>query len=411
MVSEARDHFGRLPTELLILVIEDPSLSTGDLAALAVTCRKSYTTTNPILYQRHLKENGGQACKPYLPFTIGYSDICLPWLTRIESVMWAVSLKRFTTIRRFLENGADINDDKMYRAYVEEEESIGPWNVVFDWDPLSLFTPLALAAALGHDSMVAFLLDHGADIEKPGKGLCMCADGENIVELNVPPMKGGGGYDDTEYIMDDENGLLYTPLHFALCRGHESTAILLLERGANPQETCSCSAGPWNALHTATRMNQRKVIDYILNNKLVDINEGGREGLTPLLLAFYEEHYSLADMYMDRGADINAVWDSQDGGWTIFGMACLREKFSRASDLLERGADPDLVIKDWEFGTEWTALGLVYGNLFGEYLRRSGWHYEFDRATQTRARRKLEKKIIQAKIDRALQQQRKKDRD
>lgn len=328
--------------------------------------------------------------------------------------MWAVSLKRFTTIRRFLENGADINDDKMYCVYVDliladKNEVADSWDVIYEWDPRSIFTPLALAAALGYDSMVAFLLDHGADIEKPGKGICVCADGQNIVELNVPPMEHRGGTDDTEDIMDDENGLVYTPLHFALCRGHESTAILLLERGANPEETCSCEAGPWNALHTATRLNQRKVIDYI--KKLVDINVGSRQGLTPLLLAFYEEHYSLVDMYMDRGADINAVWDSQDGGWTIFGMACLREDFKRASKLLERGADPDLVIKDWEFGTEWTALGLVYGNLFGEYLRTSSWHYEFDHATKTHARRKLEKKIIQVKIDRALQQQRKEDRD
>lgn len=325
--------------------------------------------------------------------------------------MWAISLKRFATIRRFLENGADINDDKMYRVYAEEQESIDSWNVVFDWDPLSLFTPLALAAALGHDSMVAFLLDHGADIEKLGKGLCTCADGQNIVELRFPPDQYRGGWDDPEYIMEDENGFAWSPLHFALCRGHKLTAMLLLERGANPKETCSRPAGRWNALHTATRLNQRKVIDYILNNKLVDINEDGHEGLTPLHLAFYEEHYHLVDMYLDRGADINAVWDSKDGGWTTFGMACLREDFSRASDLLKRGADPDLVLKDEEYGTEWTALGLIYGNMFGDSLRNNRCGCALDLPEETRARRKLEKKIIQAKIDRALQNQRKEDRD
>lgn len=211
--------------------------------------------------------------------------------------------------------------------------------------------------------------------------------------------------------MEDENGLLWSPLHFALCRGHELTAILLLERGANPKETCSRPAGRWNALHTATRMNQRKVIDYILNNKLVDINKVGREGLTPLHVAFYEEHYSLVDLYLDRGADINAVWDSKGGGWTIFGMACLRDDFSRASDLLELGADPDLIVQDEEYGTEWTALGLIYGNMFRDRLRDNQCGGAFDLPQETRARRKLEKKIIQAKIDRALQQQRKEVRD
>lgn len=325
--------------------------------------------------------------------------------------MWAVENKRFTTIRRFLENGANINNDRMFRTYVKQKGKARSWSVGLHWHELSVFTPLALAAALGLDSMVNFLLDHGANIEKAGKGLCVCADGYNLFELRFPPDENRGGTDEPEYIMGDENGFAWTPLHFALCRGHESTAMLLLERGANPRETCPCESGPWNALHTATRLNQRKVIDYILKNKLVDINDRGHEGLTPLLIAYYEEHYSLVDLYVERGADIKAVWGSQDGGWTIFGMACLREDFSRASDLLERGADPDMFLKDNEFETEWTALGLIYGNLFGETLRKSNWHYEFDRARETRARRRLEEQIIQVKIDRALQQQQKEDKD
>lgn len=65
MAAEARDHLGRLPTELFCLVVEDHGLSTRDLAALAATCRKCYIITNPILYQKHIKEEGSQACKRY----------------------------------------------------------------------------------------------------------------------------------------------------------------------------------------------------------------------------------------------------------------------------------------------------------------------------------------------------------
>lgn len=150
-------------------------------------------------------------------------------------------------------------------------------------------------------------------------------------------------------------------------------------------------------------MYQKKVVNYILDNKLVDINEPGHQGLTPVLLAFYEKHYDLVDLYMDQGADINAVWDSVNGGWTVFAMACLREDFERASGLLNRGADPDLALREQEFGTEWTALGLLYGNLYGHYLRDSGWRYDIDHARDTRPRRMLEEQIIQVKIDRALQ--------
>lgn len=325
--------------------------------------------------------------------------------------MWAVERKRFDTITRFLENGADINNDRMFRAYVDQKQFVDSWSVVFGWHRWSIFTPLALAATLGIDSMVAFLLDKGADIEKPGKGLCTCCDGDNKAQLRFPPR--GSQYRGTEeepdYMMDDEMENCWTPLHFALCRGHESTAMLLLDRGASPQVTCPCEEGPWNALHTATRLNQRRIIDHLLDNKLVNINEGGFEGLTPLLIAFYEEHYSLVDLYIDRGADINAVWHSIDGGWTIFAMACLREDFHRASDLLRRGADPDFVLREQEYGSEWTALGLIYGNLFGEFLRPSASVCLDSSVSETYERRMLEQEIIQVKIDRALQQRQKED--
>lgn len=321
--------------------------------------------------------------------------------------MWAVCCKRFKAITRFLENGADINNDRMFRAYFEEKDATDPL-AVFEWDPASIFTPLALAAAIGHDSMVAFLLDHGADIEKPGKGLCVCSQGENNVQLQFPPSTYRGVTDDAEYIMDDENAFCWTPLHIALCRGFESTAILLLERGANYQVTCPCEAGPWNALHTATRRNQRKIIDYLLDNKLVDINAAGHQGLTPLHLAFYEEHYYLVDWYIDRGADTNAVWHSDDGGWTLFAMACLREDFPRASDLLRRGADPDFVLTDAEIGCQWTALSFIYANMLKGSRRYVPLQTDI---IQTRTRRRLEEQIIQVRIDKALQQQRMEDKD
>lgn len=318
------------------------------------------------------------------------------------AVMWAVERKRFTTITRFLENGADINKDRMFRAYVNQQQFVDSWAVVFGWHHLSIFTPLALAAALGLDGMVAFLLDNGADIEKPGKGLCTCGDGENVVHLYFPPDGDCGWTDDADYIMDDENGLCWTPLHFALCRRHESTAMLLLNRGANYQGTCPCEAGPWNALHTATRLNQRKIIDHLLDDKHVDINAVGHQGLTPLHLAFYEKHYSLVDMYIDRGADTNAVWHSDDGGWTIFAMACLRDEFSRASDLLRCGADPDFVLTDDETGNEWTALSLIYGNLYGPPQWACNFRSLDVYATETRARRMLEQQIIEAKLAKAI---------
>lgn len=65
MAADAQDHLDRLPTELFCLVAQDPHLTIGDLAALAATSFKYYSITNPMLYQKHIKENASQACKRY----------------------------------------------------------------------------------------------------------------------------------------------------------------------------------------------------------------------------------------------------------------------------------------------------------------------------------------------------------
>jgi hypothetical protein len=241
-----------------------------------------------------------------------------------------------------------------------------------------------------------------------GKGLCPCSSDGVVFELGFPPDAGRGGTYDPDYIMSRDNRLRCTPLHFALCCGDESSAIFLLERGANPHKACSsrCVPGNWDAIHTATQRNHRKVIDYLLDNNLAGINERGHEGLTPLFIAYYEEHNDLVNMYREGDADINAVWNSEDGGWTLFGMACLREDFSMASKLLLRGADPNLFLKDREHGTEWSALGLVYGNLYELQSDHSGWPYDYYPG-EIHRRRMLEQRIIQAQVDMAFEQRRK----
>lgn len=315
-------------------------------------------------------------------------------------MLWAVERKCFGTITRLLENGADINNDRLYRTYKKNPPG---WSVIFDYHELSLFTPLALAAALSINSMVHFLLDNGADIEKGGKGLCECCEGKNELVLSFPPIKGKGKWGpDAEFIMHDEFGLRWTPLHFALCRGYDLTAMFLLGRGANPRVTCPCKDGPWNALHTATRKNQSTIIDYLLDNNLVDINEAGHEGVTPFFLAFYEKNYTLSNMYLQRGADINAVWHSYNGGWTAFAIACVREDFATARELLRRGAAHDFVLHDYTNGSEWTALGLIYGNLFGGYLRMTDHSSTTNGPTRTKERRLLEELIIQSKVNREV---------
>ncbi|KAK2609646.1 hypothetical protein N8I77_003139 [Diaporthe amygdali] len=388
MAQNVQDHFGRLPTEVFFMVTEDHGLSIHDLAALAATCRRFYKITNPMLYQKHLREGDGRAINP---------------------VLWAVQYKRFTTIRRFLENGADIDSVQISQACMKHEWHFWfgkeMFNPIDDWHPLSLFTPLAFAAMNGLDSMVAFLLDHGADIEKPGKGLCACSTGMNDVAMNLPPHQDIETEGCQETNMDDDSGFVWTPLHIAVCRKHEPTAMLLISRGADLQGTCPCALGPWNALHTATHSGAQFIIDYLLDEKRVDINEKGLWGLTPLHLAYYRKDHALVEKYIDEGADINATWNSGDGGWTIFAMACLWGDLQGASDFLRRGADPDFIIKSGENGMEWTALGLIYADIYRLpecVCARAHQGMSFDAASHRR--RLLEEQIFRAKLAKAMHQ-------
>lgn len=155
---------------------------------------------------------------------------------------------------------------------------------------------------------------------------------------------------------------IWTPLHYALCNGHESTARLLIERGAVDMAYYGVTA-----LHTATRWELNDTIDYLLDNDLVDINEQNCHGVTVLHMAQVAGRNDLVDKYLDRGADINLEYDGQSGPWTIFYMACAAGDYERALEYLKRGADPHLVLEG-EDRDPWTVMRLIYwctGDAYG----------------------------------------------
>lgn len=192
-----------------------------------------------------------------------------PFLTTINSVLWAVRYDRFITIRRLLKNGADINSDKPSRNFGNKRSHFwfekATFRQIDDWHPFTVFTPLALAAKHGLASMVTFLLHHGANIEKPGKGLCDCSFfNAQYLPFNLPFNQ--------ETILepcpDSNMGMFWwTPLHIAVCHRHESTTKLLLSRGADPENTCPCDWGPWSALHTATHLRAHSIVECLLDDE------------------------------------------------------------------------------------------------------------------------------------------------
>lgn len=247
-------------------------------------------------------------------------------------------------------------------------------------------SPLAWAAIHGHDSMVQYLLDYGADIEQTSEKLCSCCDSK----LLRCPRKILEPLDFYSRDPDDDDSIdgfipEWTPLHYALCNEHESTARLLIERGADANKVGSYYGV--TALHIATRWELDGTIDYLLDNDCVDINAQDSEGVTALLMAQVAGRDDLVDKYLDRGADINLAYFDRSGPWTIFSMACAAGEYERALEYLTRGADPHFELES-EDEDPWTVMRLIYwsGDAFEYSMSCADERMELEREIMARGK-------------------------
>lgn len=217
--------------------------------------------------------------------------------------------------------------------------------------------------------MVEYLLDHGADIEEKSDKLCSCCD--ELLRcphmLPDPPEFYERHPDDDDSIIGDGSCYVdprdfvseWKPLRYAICNEHDSTAQLLIERGANANIV---GAYRVSALHIATRWELDDTIDSLLDINCVDINAQNSHyhgGVTAVHMAYVAGRYDLVDKYLDRGADINLAFSDQSGPWTIFVMACAAGDYDCALQYLKRGADPHFVLEG-EDGDPWTVMRLIY---------------------------------------------------
>ena len=179
------------------------------------------------------------------------------------SVFWAVSNDCIATLRRFLaidakmnntQTSALINDTRISRTWFYRMLSYGKQDDNralhgSDWCLAQRvqFTPLALAAMFGFDRMVEFLLDQGADIDKPARALCYCWPQNYQSYLSMQPTHHHGLPPCmTCQEMGGEEGWCKTPLHIAVCYGHKSITKLLLSRGAKPPHVCPRETWLWS---------------------------------------------------------------------------------------------------------------------------------------------------------------------
>ncbi|MEJ2406268.1 MAG: ankyrin repeat domain-containing protein [Candidatus Thiodiazotropha sp.] len=130
------------------------------------------------------------------------------------------------------------------------------------------FTPLMMAINNGHEEVVRYLLDSGADVNASGK-------------------------------------LGRTPLHLAAFNGMLELAQTLISQGANVNAKTVEGATPMHSAAIAIK-NNVQVLQLLLANG-ADVN-GGRDSEvgTPLVLSARYGDVEVAEILISNGADINA---------------------------------------------------------------------------------------------------------
>lgn len=196
------------------------------------------------------------------------------------------------------------------------------------------FSPLHIAAGMGHNEVVEVLLDHGAAIDA-GSRLCGCKRAAGMLNHFESPET-------------DAHLPQWTPLHVAICYNRPDTAMLLLSRGAKctMEHAYNLAVSEENstALHYAAALGQVDLVKYLVEKgHQTDVNVQDRRTLTPLYYAYANGRWdSTVPLLVQMGADINVEIKFYQPYCTItpLGEAVRLGNFEDAQKLIDLGADP-----------------------------------------------------------------------
>ena len=201
-------------------------------------------------------------------------------------------------------------------------------------------TPLHLASARGHVTVVRVLLEHDADVtaqNEDGSTPLHLASRWGRVKVVRVLLKHGA-----DPTAQDNNRL--TPLHQASSRGHVDSARILLELGV---DATAQDKNGWTPLHWASYEGHVGVTRVLLKHG-VDATVEDKNGRTPLHRASFEGHLGITCVLLEHGVDTT----SQDkDGRTLLHRASFAGHVKVVRKLLEHGMDATVQDKNG-----WTPL-------------------------------------------------------
>ncbi|KAI0428387.1 ankyrin repeat-containing domain protein [Xylaria sp. FL1042] len=294
-------HITKLATEILflILAIGDDQLTSRDVASVARTCKTLCHIATTLLYRHNISEH-------------------------LSSVLiWASRRNQIRTIEKALAFGADVN-------------TFGLVPPTCEYTRANYGTPLHWAAREGHDNVVRLLLDHNARLDAPSRNFCLCSDSCSP-DFNLTPQLRPQWF----------------PLHLAICRRHETTAHIFLDRHAPMRLRAKSPRTPGSGptiIHCAAARGLdsvvRRALDMypgILDAGKHEVSERSSSGLdliaSPLHYTVHcwhsESVKSVIRTLVSAGCDLEA----EDGmSMTPIWQACRVGNFAIAMYLLAEGS-------------------------------------------------------------------------
>ena len=242
-------------------------------------------------------------------------------------------------VQILLEHGADPN--------------ISPPDEMSSWSRDHLLPPLSLATFCGNNELAMLLIKFGARVDhsdRSGRTALHFAIGHDKVlsdtrcydSRQIESAKGRPNVSTAELLLSagaDINAMDNTgasPLYLACDGGKTEFVKLLLSRGANP----NIESTDKHPLHAACKGQHYDVVKLLLefNADMAILDESGKTSLHYALESTESKRNILAQMLLDRGANVNSA---SENGITPFYISCSKGLRLTVKKMLQCGANVD----------------------------------------------------------------------